>query len=435
MLEQKIIAWGLKVRKWSFLRIIQRTFAVLFPFILIGSFAQVLEFSLLYRDGFLANLTKIYDWLPHYQAFNQLFGGIYMLTAGIISVFAAGLTAKYTAQFAKRDGQIAGVTGMIAFLAICYQHSQNGDQLNFKLELLGFSGLILGLLYGYFVGLLFKWANTELTTDKEHNAALFERSFRALLPITFALIGALVINVLLGLIYKYQVFETINDWLQSQAIKQSGVLPVFLLATLTLIFSWLGLSGPYESNTFDSDQSALHNLNYALTHSDLAKVPDKFNANTLYFSFGTLSGTGALLALILALFIVSHRKNNRRLAYLTVFPGIFNANASFMIGLPILFNPFYLVPFLLIPLFNMLIGALLLASGLILPAVYPVLLTTPGVLYSFIGTNGAWVSLLVPLFLLICDTCLYIPFVRFAEKISDAMEAEQRKEGVAHEVK
>lgn len=110
-MEQRIIALGLRIRKWSFFRIIQRTFAVLFPFILLGSFAQVIEFSLLHPDGYLGNLILIDKWLPHYRAANQLFGSVYMLTAGVIALLAAGTSAKYTARFFKRDEQLASLTG------------------------------------------------------------------------------------------------------------------------------------------------------------------------------------------------------------------------------------------------------------------------------------------------------------------------------------
>ncbi len=108
-MEQRIIALGLRIRKWSFFRIIQRTFAVLFPFILLGSFAQVIEFSLLHPDGYLGNLIQIDEWLPHYRAANQLFGSVYMLTAGVIALLAAGTSAKYTARFFERDEQLASL--------------------------------------------------------------------------------------------------------------------------------------------------------------------------------------------------------------------------------------------------------------------------------------------------------------------------------------
>lgn len=433
-MEQRIIALGLRIRKWSFFRIIQRTFAVLFPFILLGSFAQVIEFSLLHPDGYLGNLIQISKWLPHYRAANQLFGSIYMLTAGVIALLAAGVSAKYTAQFFKRDEQLAGLTGLLVFLAICYQRTTgNNGQFNFRLDLLGFPGLILGLAVGYCVGWVFKYLSGPTIKGTEHGQELLSRSFKGLLPLTFTLLFAVVCNILLGLLFKYQIFEGVGSWLQGQATKQSGFWPVMFFASITLLLAWLGLSGPYTGNTFDSDQSALKNLSYDLSHNDLAKVPEKFNANTLYFSYGAIGGTGATLGLVLAIFLVAKRQNTRKLANWTVIPSMFNTNVAFMIGLPVLFNPFYLLPFLVIPLFNMVIGGLALLCGLVPPAVYPVLTTTPGVLYAFIGTNGSWGVLIFTFGLLLCDILLYIPFVRFAEKIAGALDNDCKRAGELNE--
>lgn len=266
----------------------------------------------------------------------------------------------------------------------------------------------------------------------EDNRFLSERSFQALLPLTLALVLAVGANLLFGLLYKYQVFTVIDNWLQSNALKSQGVLSVTFFAWLSLLFSWIGLSGPYANNTFDSDQSALKNLSYALTHSDLSQIPDKYNANTLYFSFGMVAGTGATLAL--ALMLVAKRKNERKLAYWSAGPVLFNSSSALMIGLPVLFNPFYVIPFTLIPLFNILMGALALKLGL-LPAVYPVLLSTPGPLYAFIGTNGSWSVLGFTSALLVSDILLYIPFVKFAERVTDELERERRKEEHLDEVK
>ena len=54
---------------------------------------QVIEFSLLHPDGYLGNLILIDKWLPHYRAANQLFGSVYMLTAGVIALLAAGTSS------------------------------------------------------------------------------------------------------------------------------------------------------------------------------------------------------------------------------------------------------------------------------------------------------------------------------------------------------
>lgn len=68
-----------------------------------------------------------------------------------------------------------------------------------------------------------------------------------------------------------------------------------------------------------------------------------------------------------------------------------------MVGIPVLLNLVYLIPFLLAPMVNMGIAAVALAIRLMPAAVYPVPDGTPSLLYAFIGTGGSLRALAVSL--------------------------------------
>lgn len=85
-----------------------------------------------------------------------------------------------------------------------------------------------------------------------------------------------------------------------------------------------------------------------------------------------------------------------------------------MTGLPVILNPVFLLPYLLLPLANLLLGALATLMHLIPATPYPLPMGTPGPLAAFIGSNGDWEALLFSLVLLIFDVWVYIPFVRLA---------------------
>ena len=100
-----------------------------------------------------------------------------------------------------------------------------------------------------------------------------------------------------------------------------------------------------------------------------------------------------------------------------------------MVGIPVLLNLLYVIPFLLIPLVNMGIAALALCFKLMPAAVYPVPDGTPSLLYAFIGTGGSMRALAVSLFCFALDVALYIPFVRMGNQVrNDLLE-----EGRSHE--
>ena len=88
-----------------------------------------------------------------------------------------------------------------------------------------------------------------------------------------------------------------------------------------------------------------------------------------------------------------------------------------MVGIPVLLNLLYVIPFLLIPLVNMGIAAVALCFKLMPAAVYPVPDGTPSLLYAFIGTGGSLRALAVSIFCFTVDVLLYLPFVRMGNRI------------------
>ncbi len=90
-----------------------------------------------------------------------------------------------------------------------------------------------------------------------------------------------------------------------------------------------------------------------------------------------------------------------------------------MLGVPILYNPILLIPFLLAPLVNMCVVALFLALNWLPAAVYPVPSGTPGPLIGFIGTNGNWLVLVLGIVLIAIDVLLYAPFVKLYDRLNE----------------
>lgn len=66
-----------------------------------------------------------------------------------------------------------------------------------------------------------------------------------------------------------------------------------------------------------------------------------------------------------------------------------------MLGIPILYNPIYFIPFVLASFVNMVIAAIFMIMNLVPTTVYPVPLGTPGPLIAFIGIGGNWAALLL----------------------------------------
>jgi lactose/cellobiose-specific phosphotransferase system IIC component len=137
--------------------------------------------------------------------------------------------------------------------------------------------------------------------------------------------------------------------------------------------------------------------------------------------FVFMGGAGTSICLLAAILIASRNHGSRRLAKISIAPGLFNINEIVLFGLPVILNPVFLIPFLLVPLALTLVSFLAIRWGIVpLPTVAPEW-TTPPILGGLLATQSVAGSFLQA-FNLILGTLIYLPFV----KISDRLKTERQ---------
>ena len=416
--EEKLIHLTLKIQKLLLYRIIQRTLLLIFPFALFGSFVKIIQTIVLGREGFLTDIFPTIGNDLIYREVEDIANGLYNMSLGWVSVIAVFGAAKYSAKYFNRDDQLAGITGISSFLIIDYSYSKV-QPISFHPQILGMKGLLFAILWGIFIGWLFKKCSQQIPTTPNNN--VLERTFISLKPIVFSLLIAMLISVFVNITYYSEApgnfinslaseYTSSNDWAQ--------LFKTLIFSIYTLIMSFFGWSGTYSALGVEKmDVLSTVNLNYALEKHTAWNAPNPFTSSTLYHAFATFGGTGSVLGLIIAILIISKDKDFQTVARWAMIPSIFNIGSGVMTGIPVLFNVIFLIPFILAPIANMLMAAVAIALHLMPPSVYPVPIGTPGPLIAFIGTNGSWRALLFSILAVIISTWIYIPFVKMAAKV------------------
>ncbi|MCL2492561.1 MAG: PTS transporter subunit EIIC, partial [Clostridiales bacterium] len=82
-----------------------------------------------------------------------------------------------------------------------------------------------------------------------------------------------------------------------------------------------------------------------------------------FFTFPTIGGAGLTIGLLLVLLLVGSRGRDKPLARLSIIPAVFNINETLTYGVPIIFNPFYFIPFLAAPVVCGLLSYEMIAAG------------------------------------------------------------------------
>ena len=99
--------------------------------------------------------------------------------------------------------------------------------------------------------------------------------------------------------------------------------------------------------------------------------------------------------------------------------GVFNINEPIIFGLPIVLNPIYLIPWLIVPPVCTLVAYLFTASGMIPPVYVQVPWVMPVGIYAFLATGGSFMAALVALLNLAISFGIWTPFVLLANRMQE----------------
>ena len=135
-------------------------------------------------------------------------------------------------------------------------------------------------------------------------------------------------------------------------------------------------------------------------------------------------GCGLTLGLLLAGIFTVKSQQLKSLLRMAFVPGLFNINEPLIFGLPIVFNPYLLVPFVLVPLIAMFVTYFSIVLGFMAPfSAVQVPWTTPPIIAGFL-LNG-WQGAVVQIINLAIATVIYFPFLRAQDKAFLKEEQEQ----------
>lgn len=134
--------------------------------------------------------------------------------------------------------------------------------------------------------------------------------------------------------------------------------------------------------------------------------------------FIVMGGCGAALGLVIAILIFSKKRSMKNVAKLAFPNVIFNINEVITFGLPIIFNPIFFIPFILVPFTNYIISYAAIYFGLVPHIIQKVEWTVPIFLSGYQAT-GSIAGSILQLVCLIADVLIYLPFVKLFEEFSD----------------
>ncbi|MGG3943687.1 PTS sugar transporter subunit IIC [Peribacillus psychrosaccharolyticus] len=420
--EKALVPIASKLNSQRHIVAIRDAFILSFPITLAGSLIVLLNFAVLAPDGFIAKILFLHKLFPNLADLQSVFSPVLNGSSNILSMFIVFLVARNIAISLKSDELLCGLTALSTFFII-YPSYTEVDGGNFlTTQWVGAQGLFVAIIVGLLVGELFSRLSKSEKLQINMPASVppaVARSFKVLFPIIIITIVFAIGNAVINKFYADGLHELIYAALQTP-LKHLGtnVVSLVILAIVSNLLWVFGIHGP---NTIAAIREAmfaeanLENLNYVAAHGSAwgAPYPVTWAINDAFANYG---GSGMTLGLLIAIFLVSRRKEYREIGKLSLAPGLFNINEPIIFGLPVVLNPILIIPFILVPAVNIIIGYAAIATGLIPPIAYSVPWTTPGPLIAFLGTGGNWLALIIGFVCLAVSTLIYLPFVLASNK-------------------
>ena len=444
-IERLLVPLATKLNAQRHICAVRDAFILSFPLTMAGSLMVLLNNVFLSADGFMFKILQFDKLFPGIVKFQAVFAPVVKGSADIFSILIVFLIARNLAKLMEGDDLLTGLTAISVYFIIYPDYFDNEGVNYLTNQYMGAQGLFVAILVGLLVGeLMSRLAKSDKLEIKmpEQVPSAVARSFKVLIPIIITTIFFSVLNYFVKMAAPGGLHELIYNIIQTPLTRMSqSLLSVLILALLSQSLWAMGIHGPNTiaaiRDTMFSEAGNANLLHYAESGTTWG-APYPITYSGLATAFSEYGGSGATLGLIIAMLIFSKNKESKSIAKLSLAPGLFNINEMVIFGLPIVLNPIYIIPFIIAPLVNIMIGY---TAVMILKIMPPVTIgipwTTPGPLMPFLGTGGNIVALFVGFICLAVSVLIYSPFVIAANKaaiIEDEMENEIQSQEVVESI-
>lgn len=409
---EKLLLFSKKIHDQRWAASIRRGLLLVFPLIIIGSFAVLLtNLPFINYYNSIPGITAV-TWkdLSEYVS-GGTFGLISLCIAATASYFIASSSKE--AENGSLNPLIVSVLSVACFVVIVTSITDGkaevfADQKSIFLAVM--TAIISAELY------IFLYKSRFFKTEKIriYEEPVIPQALLSILPaiVIFSLFVALkVISVEAG-------FNNVNEMFYHYFVKLTHVFGSKLSLTILLVlmnqlFWFFGIHGnfvltPALFEVFDR--------NAAVNAQAVAagNLPTEFFSKPFLDVYVLIGGSGATICLLAALFITAGKSDTVQLARISMFPAVFNINEIIIFGLPIVLNPIFFIPFLLAPVVLTLAALAAYSLGLVPPVINEVPWTMPPLLNAWLATRS-WRGVVLQVVNICLGTLIYLPFVRLNE--------------------
>ena len=409
------------------LRTLRDAFATFMPFMMLAGFVTLINSVILEPTGFMGEIVDTSTLTTLQQIGTSIANG----TLSITTLLVVAAVSYHMCASRNYTNHIAAVLVAISTFVVLTPMQmmftpENADK---AVEVTGVIPISYTGASGMFVGIFVGLAATELFIKLSNNKKLqiqlsgnippaVLKSFNVLIPIIITITSFALLSFIIIQLFNMDINKLITTIDTEPLSKITTGLPGFLLITsIANLFFGFGIHQAVISGSL-LDPFLIQNMQENMAaYANKEQIPHIINM-AFKDTFAVMGGSGNTIALLIAIFIFSRRKDYKDFAKLSVTPAIFNISEPIIFGLPIVFNISLIIPFVLAPIFSLTVAYFATAVGLINHVVVQIPWTTPPVISGFLATAGDWRAAVLQILIIAASVFIYLPFLRIDEHVT-----------------
>ena len=403
-----------KVERSTFVRSVRNGLVSIIPVLIVGAFSLVLKtFPIEAYQNFISSfgngiLLKFFDL-------------VYTATFGVLSAY---MTVGISRAYMKVKGDPEAVMCGAWFSSLVALFMMSGASAHgFGIDNLGPKSMFLAIIAGLGASSLYlafdrAFRKARLTLFSAGADSSFNRMLATLAPIALVSITAAFVSIIIMMFFDAESIRELLirffNWLFS--FGENGFFKGFFFVLLSSILWFFGVHG---SDTLEGVMEKYFTPGLAANQAAIEAGGEATNILTKQFfdCFVLMGGCGSAICLLIAVLIFSRNSARRGLGLTAAFPMVFNINEMMVFGLPIIYNPMMLIPFIATPLVCYSVSYFATSVGLVPVITQGIEWTTPVVLGGAMATQSASGAVLQVVNIAI-GVLIYMPFVRMLDKRS-----------------
>ena len=423
-LEDYVLPLANRLGQIRWLVALRDAFVSLMPITIAGSLAVLIKSLVEAAKVHLGWNAFAFAMQPFVSISNLVWRGTFSLFAFFFAL-ALGYQLAKAFEGNRLAAAIVSLSSFALSIASFAKIKFHGDSIlirdAFDISQFSTTGLFTAILFGS-AGFFIYWAcyKARIMIHLSANLPHAEQAaFDSMIPAIIAIFSVGGIN------YVFQVLtgQYFGDWLltsiQMPLVKWGqGFGTVLLVTMLVQVFWFFGINGlGVLSPILDSIWLTAQNSNITAVRN--GHVSPYLWGRGSFDVFAWFGGAGGTLMLIVAILMFSKRSDYRTVAKIALAPGIFNIGEPILLGLPVVLNPVYLIPFVLAPIVNVAFSYWVSVMGLVNPVQVAVPSIMPPIIGPFLACNYDWRAIVLSIVDMLISLAIWTPFVIAADKIAD----------------